>query len=190
MRSSDFVKTIPASRAGYLRFTYKAGAKSPKTATPYVLIDGARRSVQSSTGDNYTFPIGHIDISVANNEVTGYSSERQDSILTPISIKPFAEQFKGYFVAQFDPPLNSPNVKTGLIVNDTLVDGSNSTGSMLNAYAMYEGMEKSHKPFVLTVKMGLSLISVDQARKNLGTEIPDASNGSGTLQHPHRLEWC
>lgn len=121
-----------------------------------------------------------------NNEITGYSSERQDSILTPNSIKSFAEHFKGYFVAQFDPPLHSSNVTTGLLVDETLVEGTNITGSMLNAYAMYAGVQ-SRKPFVLTVKMGLSLISVDQARKNLHIEIPDTPRDFGQSRYQDKF---
>ncbi|EKM76087.1 hypothetical protein AGABI1DRAFT_131606 [Agaricus bisporus var. burnettii JB137-S8] len=176
-----FAELTATSRVGYTRFTFTPGPDSSDAATPYILIDAARRSTQTSTESNYTFPIGHVNISVASNEISGYSSERQDSIITPNSGKESADHFKGFFVARFDPPLSSSNVTVGLIANDTLVNGTSITGPMLNAYVMYHG-EETKKPFVVSVKVGTSFISIEQARKNLEMEIPDSSQQNGAFE--------
>lgn len=120
---------------------------------------------------------------MASNEITGYSSERQDSIITPNSGKAFADHFKGYFVARFDPPLSSSNVTVGLIANDALVNETSITGPMLNAYVMYHG-EETKKPFVVSVKVGTSFISIEQARENLEMEVPDSSQQNGMSKDP------
>ena len=56
---------------------------------------------------------------------------------------------------------------------------------MLGAYARFE----SSGPTVVDVRVGVSFISVDQARKNLEAEIPDGTSLEQTAQAT-RAQWA
>ncbi|KXN85965.1 hypothetical protein AN958_10673 [Leucoagaricus sp. SymC.cos] len=165
------VEQSSTSRVGHLRFTFTPAANATETNTPYILIDPVRQSIQAHDPANITFPVGSVSISESTNEICGSSNERQDSIITPVSIKEAASHFKGFFCARFDVSLQT----MGLIANNTLLRGEMSTsGSMLSAFAMFPGTKgKSKKNFVVNVRVGTSFISVDQARRNIDLEIPD-----------------
>jgi putative alpha-1,2-mannosidase len=48
---------------------------------------------------------------------------------------------------------------------------------------MYHG-EETKKPFVVSVKVGTSFISIEQARENLEMEVPDSSQQNGMSKDP------
>lgn len=178
--NGDTYLTI-ASRVGHLRFTFTPGANSSSSATPYILIDAVRQSIQKDNPANITFPVGSVSISQSHNEICGSSNERQDSIITPISIKEPASHFKGFFCARFDIPLPGQG-KTGIIANGTLLSGKMATtGSLLNAFALFPMARGNGKDFVVNVKIGTSFISEDQARRNIDLEIPDSLGDIGLL---------
>lgn len=145
-----------ASRAGHLRFTFNG------TNTPYVLIEATRPSVVIySDPSNITYPIGTVTINPAAREISGNNPERQDKIIGPNK----APSFSGYFVARFDTPFFA----WGTASNTTLsLNATNSTGEILSGYAMFANGTKE-----VNVRVGVSFISVDQARKNLDNEVPD-----------------
>ncbi|KAF5309206.1 hypothetical protein D9619_012815 [Psilocybe cf. subviscida] len=191
------VEQTATSRVAHLRFTFSPA--SDKT-TPYLLFDVARPSIITSTPTNVTYPVGGAavherhtlsssqpDYSLENIELCGYNTERQDWIITPTSSQPFAEHFKGYFCARFEASLSSPSssppssasstktpITVGFIQNTThtaaasLKSGEQLTGSPLYAYVQLAAATRT-----VTVRVGMSFISEDQARANIDAEVPD-----------------
>ena len=161
----------------HLRFTFNS------TLSPYILFEVARPSVLTSTPTNISFPVGTVSIT-SPLEVCGSSSERQDSIITPISIAPFAEHFKGYFCARFDQ--DTPKALYGVIQNETVSFPSpknNTTeGPLLSAFAKFPTPDSKSDQTIITLRIGTSFISEDQARSNIDAEIPTSSNHKSTAQ--------
>jgi predicted alpha-1,2-mannosidase len=148
------------SRVGHLRFTFT------DTRQPYVLVEATRASVLgSSDPHNLTYPRGSIFINPDTREISGSNPERQDFIIAPVSTP--AEHWSGYFCARFDQPFAS----WGVSKNNTLFDGQMSgNGTLLSGYATF-----SPEVVEVGVRIGVSFISVEQARKNLDMEIPDGN---------------
>ncbi|KAK7001649.1 glycoside hydrolase family 92 protein [Favolaschia claudopus] len=145
------------SRVGHLRFTF------PTEQSAYVLLEATRPTPITYIPTNITYPLGSIAVDPARREITGSNSERQDWIITPTSIAQNASNFKGYFCARFDTPF----AKFGVIQNGSEIAGEKTgKGSLLSAYARFPvGTGK------VNVRVGVSFISVDQARRNLDAEI-------------------
>jgi hypothetical protein len=132
--------------------------------------------VLTSTPTNITFPLGGVTFSSQSSplEICGWSDERQDWIIAPVSIAPFAEKFKGYFCARFDE--TTPQPTFGVIQNGTTTSavgkGKTFEGPLLSAYAKFPASPTGER--VVTLRVGTSFISEAQARKNIDAEIPDA----------------
>ncbi|KAJ7733323.1 glycoside hydrolase family 92 protein [Mycena metata] len=157
--STILAEQSATSRVGHLRFTF------PKEQSAYVLLEATRPSVITSTPTNITYPSGSIAIDPARREITGSNSERQDWIITPTSIAANASHFRGYFCARFDVPFAS----YGVVQNGSEPAGAiTGNGALLSAYARF-GAETT----TVNVRIGVSFISVDQARRNLDAEIAD-----------------
>ncbi|KAH9483275.1 putative glycosidase [Psilocybe cubensis] len=169
------IEQTATSRVAHLRFTFDS------TLSPYVLFEVSRPSVITSTPTNITFPIGSVSIP-DDLEVCGWSDEREDSIIAPISTAPFSKHFKGYFCARFDK--GTPKPIYGVIQNDTVSfphpQHKVSQGPLLSAYAQFP---QSKTKTVITMRVGTSFISEDQARKNIDAEIPDSSPSSAADAH-------
>ena len=153
-----------------MRFTFNS------TLSPYILFEIARPSILTSTPTNISFPVGTVSIT-SPLEVCGSTSERQDSIITPISIAPFADHFKGYFCARFDQ--DSPNASYGIIQNGTISfpspQNTTTEGPLLSAFAKFPtpaSKPNAHHQTIITLRVGTSFISEDQARSNIDAEIP------------------
>ncbi|KAJ6473124.1 glycosyl hydrolase family 92-domain-containing protein [Mycena sanguinolenta] len=147
------------SRVGHLRFTFST------TQEAYVLLEATRPTVITSTPTNITYPLGSIAIDSARREITGSNSERQDWIITPTSTAANASHFRGYFCARFDVPFT----EWGVVKNGSVATGAKAAdGSLLSAYARFASGTRT-----VNVRVGVSFISVDQARRNLDAEIPD-----------------
>ena len=140
---------------------------------PYILLEVARPSVTTSTPTNITYPPGSVFRPTNPDEICGYSSERQDAIIAPVSIAPFAAHFKGYFCARFESDLR-PDF--GAIQNSSITypfdQGTTVEGPLLSAYTIFQ-KSPSSKNTVITLRVGTSFISEEQARSNLDLEIPD-----------------
>ena len=153
-----------------MRFTFDSDL------SPYILFEVARPSVLTSTPTNISFPVGAVSIT-SPLEVCGFSSERQDSIITPISIAPFAEHFKGYFCARFDQ--DTPKASYGVIQNGTVSfpypQNKTTQGPLLSAFAKFPTPTSKSDKTVITLRIGTSFISEDQARSNIDAEIPTSS---------------
>jgi hypothetical protein len=132
------------------------------------LVQATRPSViGSSDSSNLTYPFGAISIDPSTREITGRNPERQDAIIQPISTP--ATGFSGYFCARFD---------TEFLSWGTANDGSfheaqrNGDGKVLSAYVRFA----STPALTVNVRVGVSYISVEQARRNLDLEIPDGTS--------------
>ncbi|KAK7026548.1 glycosyl hydrolase family 92-domain-containing protein [Favolaschia claudopus] len=157
------------SRVGHLRFTF------PTDQSAYVLLEATRPTPITYIPTNITYPLGSIAVDPARREITGSNSERQDWIITPTSIAQNTRNFKGYFCARFDAPF----AKFGVIQNGSEIPGTQTrTGSLLSAYARFPAGTRK-----VNVRVGVSFISVDQARKNLDAEI---ANGVALEQTARR----
>ncbi|KAJ2913627.1 hypothetical protein MD484_g6788, partial [Candolleomyces efflorescens] len=168
------------SRVGHLRFTYSNPTSQPKSKKrPYILIEAARPSIITSTPTNITYPPGYIKFTQPPSlppssrspllEVCGYSTERQDSIITPVSGQEAASHFKGYFCARFNIPSSLSSIDYGVIQNGTAYPGKQeASGPVLSAYVFLPESQD-----LVDVRVGTSFISIEQARANLDTEVPD-----------------
>lgn len=115
----------------------------------------------SADPSNTTSPIGSISISPSTLEISGHNPERQDFIIGPNA----APSFAGYFVARFDQSFAA----WGTATNGTLHPGERSRNdTILSGYVSF-----GNETEVVNVRVGTSFISVDQARKNLESEVPD-----------------
>ena len=163
---------ILASRVGHLRFTFSPSSDK----RPYIFIEAARPSIITSTPTNVSYPPGFV--SIHGREICGYSSERQDWIITPISQSNEAAGFRGYFCARFDFQLEEQSV---IIQNGTTHHGQKSAeGPLLGAYTFAPTSSSSQT--VIDLRVGTSFISVDQARANIDDEIPDSLGAKGMFQ--------
>ncbi|KAF8905739.1 glycosyl hydrolase family 92-domain-containing protein [Gymnopilus junonius] len=170
---SIMVEQTATSRVAHLRFTFNS------TLSPYILFEVARPSVITSTPTNITYPLGAL--SLQNNlEICGWSDERQDWIIAPLSTAPFSQHFKGYFCARFDQ--DTPDRTFSAIQNETnfsaLQLGQSVSGPLLYTYARFPISSSStesnaRKETAITLRVGTSFISEEQARKNIDAEIPD-----------------
>ena len=165
---------ILASRVGHLRFTFSPSRDN----RPYIFIEAARPSILTSTPTNVSYPPGFV--SIDGHEICGYSSERQDWIITPISQSDEAAGFRGYFCARFDFQLQEQSV---IIENGTTHHGQkNAEGPLLGAYTF--APTSSSRQTVIDLRVGTSFISVDQARANIDNEIPDSLGAKGMFPTP------
>ncbi|KAA1478112.1 hypothetical protein DENSPDRAFT_787640 [Dentipellis sp. KUC8613] len=147
------------SRVGHLRFTFSG------TKQPYVLLEASRPSIiGSSDVNNLTYPLGSINVDPVAREITGSNAERQDFIIGPNP----APGWRGYFCARFDKPFAG----FGTTQNGTTRAGERERdGTVLGGYVQFaEGTKE------VDVRIGVSFISVEQARKNLEKEIPDGTS--------------
>ncbi|KAI0735964.1 glycosyl hydrolase family 92-domain-containing protein [Earliella scabrosa] len=160
------------SRVGHLRFTFD------HTAMPYVLVEATRASVMGSADPtNVTYPLGSIAINPAQREITGHNPERQDFIIGPSP----APRFAGYFCARFDTPFAS----FGIAQNGTNAEGvAEGRGAMLSGYARFARGTRR-----VEVRVGVSFISIEQARRNLDAEVPDGTALGRTAERT-RAAWA
>ncbi|KAI0260975.1 glycosyl hydrolase family 92-domain-containing protein [Gloeopeniophorella convolvens] len=160
------------SRVGHLRFTFA------DTQVPYVFIEATRASIMGSADPtNVTYPSGSIAIDPATREITGSNPERQDFIIGPNP----AEKFSGYFVARFDVPFSA----FGSTQNGTTRAGERiRNGTVLGGYASFANGTKT-----VNMRIGVSFISIEQARRNLEREVPDGTSLEQTAKRT-RGEWA
>ncbi len=140
------------SRAGILEFRY------PAAADAWVVIQ-----VNARAGE------GQVRIDAARREVSGFNPVHR---LYAGAGKPAG--FSGYFVARFDRPFRTSGVWSGAEKHDggTVLDGA--PGAYLGFTA--------RPGDVIRVKVGTSFTSVEEARRNLDSEIPGWSLDSVAQQ--------
>jgi putative alpha-1,2-mannosidase len=150
--SSKIVAELSStSRASTMRFSFAA------ESNPYVAVHITTDSIS-----------GEVNIDPSRREITGWNPERQDSVLGPTK----AEDFKGYFVVVFDQDFSSFGTANGAAQNAGAVSGE---GTELSAYVRFNSDVK-----VVNARVGVSFISIDQARINLETELPSGQTLEAT----------
>jgi putative alpha-1,2-mannosidase len=107
--------------------------------------------------------VGEVSIDPSRREITGRNPERQDSILGPFD----APSFAGYFCARFDQPFDSFGTAQGSTIHEGVLE---RTDSVVSAYVRFGST--THQ---VNVRIGVSFISLEQARLNLDSEIPDGT---------------
>ncbi|KAG5643250.1 hypothetical protein DXG03_001300, partial [Asterophora parasitica] len=174
------VEQSATSRVGHLRFTFTTHE------TPYILLESSRPSVITSTSTNVTYPDGTVALYLQSNrihEICGSNSERQDTIITPTSTLPYVKNFNGYYCARFDYEDDfKGHTPYGTIQNSTTHPGASSgKGTLLAGYALFPSQRGK---VAVSVRIGTSFISIDQARRNIDEEIPNGP--ASTLKHTAR----
>lgn len=119
-----------------------------------MLVQASRAStIGSADPSNVTYPHGTVTVDPYRREICGSNPERQDFIIQPVSTP--ATNWSGYFCARFDQPFAS----WGVAQNGTLTkDAIKGDGALLSAWATFEAT-------TVDVRVGVSFISVEQARK-------------------------
>ncbi|KAG6832063.1 hypothetical protein H0H92_005485 [Tricholoma furcatifolium] len=172
------VEQSATSRVGHLRFTFTT------SETPYIILESSRPSVITSTPTNITYPHGTVSLHMNESEpsssqvyeICGSNSERQDWIIEPISTLPYSEGFNGYYCARFDYEPSS-TTSYGTVQNNTRHPSALSgEGPLLSGYAAFQPNS------IVTVRVGTSFISTDQARANIDAEVPDGTTLEDTVQ--------
>jgi predicted alpha-1,2-mannosidase len=115
----------------------------PANNSSIVMVEASRPNVA-----------GFVHVDAAAHEITGHNPDRMDSNLGPFTLP----NFKGYFVIQFRKTFNSSGT----------YPEQPTTRQSLGAYAKFKTTEGE----VVEARVGTSFISIEQARKNLKTEIP------------------
>jgi len=115
----------------------------PASASSLIVVEASRPGVA-----------GFVHIDPTHREIAGYNPDRMDSNLGPLALP----HFKGYFVVQFRQAVQS----FGSYPENP------SSGGATGAYASFRTTQGE----VIEARVGTSFLSIDQARKNLETEIP------------------
>ncbi|KAL0567519.1 hypothetical protein V5O48_014476 [Marasmius crinis-equi] len=172
------VEMSATSRVGHFRFTFT------NSSDPYIFVPVTRQSTLFHAGDIYDheyFPNGTVIIDMDALEICGSNDEMQDTILIPTSIAENAKNFKGFFCARFDPTTanaTSFGITSGANIVRSAVSGS---GKELGAFIHFAPPPSStDDPLVLNLRIGTSLLSIDQARWNIDAEIPDGETVEDT----------
>jgi predicted alpha-1,2-mannosidase len=164
------LKVLPAERAAKFRHqdedarawryqvSFANGMKGEMTAT----VHGGVLRFHFPAGQNAWIvldaqPGGSlVEIDAKAGLIRGWNAE---------SSRGTAANFKVYFVAQFDHPLRSPGTWEG---TGTRSEQARAEGKHVGAYAGFDAGA------TVTVRVGTSLISLEQAERNLRRESPKA----------------
>ncbi|KAK5112208.1 hypothetical protein LTR62_004369 [Meristemomyces frigidus] len=143
------------SHVGFLRLDYpwpeQSSVQGAETgAAPYVFIQATRQ--------NWT---GRIDIDPSSKEISGSNPQRQDYALGPYR----APGFSGYFVSRFSESFESYGTSLGSVTSE---GSSTSSGEHLGAFVRF-----ARNTGRVEVRTAVSFVSVEQARRNLDSEVPD-----------------
>ncbi|KIY66961.1 glycoside hydrolase family 92 protein [Cylindrobasidium torrendii FP15055 ss-10] len=183
------VEMTATSRVGHLRFTFDAKSQ------PYILIQASRpsqlfHSTPSSSHFNTTYPDGYVHIYAQQQQICGYSTEMQDTVIAPVSTTALWQEhlregtghggFKGWFCARFDAPFAGHGLTQGKEQREDDIDGF---GAELSAYARFALDQKT-----VNVRIATSFISMEQALYNLEQEAPDGISFEDT-EAKTRAEW-
>jgi predicted alpha-1,2-mannosidase len=129
---------------GFLRFTFPSHSKAS------VVVEATRAGVP-----------GFVRIDTAAREIVGYNPDNMDAYLTNLRLP----NFKGYFVVKFNQGFVAHGVYTGKAIQS---GGTTAQGPNVGAYATFDADTQR----VVEATVGTSFISIEQARANLGAEIP------------------
>ena len=132
-------------RCGFFKFSYL------EATNPTIIID-----VNNEDGE------GYIKIDVVNQEISGYNPVRRiyngTGKLAGIS---------GFFVAKFDKKISKYGTYAGMDFNHNTTEQKDK--EKIGAYVSFD----LKSDVVISMKIGTSFTSIENARKNLDAEIPD-----------------
>jgi predicted alpha-1,2-mannosidase len=165
-KEDKIIKTEMASssRCGIFQFTFPS-AKEARFIVQALNIKEPKDEGESRL-NSYQQRIdaitAYIHIDMKRNEITGYNPDRAS-----YSLEKSLPNFKGYFIIQFDKPIQS----YGTWNNDTVFKSLASLKGKkrLGAYVNFNTQSGEQ----IKVKIASSFISLDQARENLQREIPE-----------------
>ncbi|WWD16987.1 hypothetical protein CI109_101423 [Kwoniella shandongensis] len=173
------VEMTASSRVGHMRYTFD---RSQEGGSPHVVVQASRRSwiLHGDQPDAKVpyFPKGFIQIDEGRQEVYGWNDERQDHVLVGEELP--AHNFKAYFVARFSQPWRAAGVSYEGKVKKGVLSGE---GEVLAGWVQFGEDVKQ-----VEVRLGVSFISVEQARRNIDLEIPDSQTLVETSQQT-RSAW-
>jgi predicted alpha-1,2-mannosidase len=132
-------------RCGFFKFSWLDAKK------PTIVID-----VNNGFGE------GYIKIDVENKEISGYNPVRRiyNGTGEPAGIS-------GFFVAKFDKTFTNHGTYAGMDFNHGTTEQRDK--EKIGAYVSFD----SESDVVISMKIGTSFTSIENARNNLETEIPD-----------------
>lgn len=130
-------------RSSIIRFEF------PDAENPHLVVDASR-----SPG----FP-GMVEVDLEGRRVRGWNSDRYSA-----SLGPPLPNFKGYFVIEFDRPLEGCGTYAGEAVTQ---GATQQSGDLIGAYVTFP-----HGTREVIARIGTSLISFERAEANLGAEAP------------------
>lgn len=133
----------------------------------------------SSDSTNITYPEGTVLIDPDRREICGNNPERQDFIIEAVSAP--ATKWSGYFCARFDHPFASWGIAHDRILS---IGETRGNGATLSGYAVFNPKLRQ-----VNVKVGVSFLSIQQARENLDIEIPDGQSLEETARST-RSAWA
>lgn len=151
------VRMSSASRAGVLEFTFPEGS-TPRVIVQGIELDPATDNWLNDTGARIQTLEGKITIDASAGEISGYNPDRQSYIWGPE-----LPGFKGWFSVRFDTPF-----KVGGTYDCEYVSEGSTEGSGTRSGAWVEFPEGT---MIVRVQVGTSFISLDQARKNINSEL-------------------
>jgi predicted alpha-1,2-mannosidase len=157
---SSFSKKNEKASAGYYSVLLdKSGIKVELAATTRVGVH--KYTFPKSDQANVILDLNHRDelkygeISInGSNEITGERVSHS-----------WADSQTVYFVIQFSKPFKKFGISNGVVVHEGL---RKSSDTMLKSYVSFETAAGE----VIYVKVGISAVSIDGARKNLEAEMP------------------
>ncbi|PWN54104.1 hypothetical protein IE53DRAFT_365775 [Violaceomyces palustris] len=164
---SIFIEMSAKSRSAMIQYTYEP--QRTTASVPHIVVQATRSGWR-----------GAIYIDPDQGEISGYNPERMDYRLGPHQ----APAFKGFFVYRFEYQTSSQAeegwVKT---LKDYGTISTNSSGSLEHSQQRSRWNEDGLFAYVrfpadtvkVRVRVGMSLISIDQARYNLEEEIKDGT---------------
>ena len=129
---------------GLLRFTFPSHAKAN------IVVEATRSGTP-----------GFVRIDPAAREIVGYNPDRMDAHLSNLALA----NFKGYFVVQFRNRFTAHGVYQG---KDIYAGYTTGKGGNVGGYVTFDTSQQE----IIEAKVGMSFISLEQARKNLSLEIP------------------
>ena len=149
-QKKEILAELTASiRVGVHRYTFA------KNETPHILIDVAS-TFQGKTEE------GEVNVFPGKNEITG-------AIKTFGTFSGRYGGLKIYFVAQTDKPFENYQVWSD---EEILLGKSSAKGNKTGVDIQFS---KSEKDLTVELKLGISYVSIENARKNLETETGDKS---------------
>jgi predicted alpha-1,2-mannosidase len=135
-----------SSRSGYMQFTF------PEADNAYIVLNPNPR-----LGETF------VELIPERNEIVGYNPVHR---IYQGSGKPAG--FNGYFVARFSKPFSSYGTAINEERNPNSMNVKGSKDKLPSAYIRFS----TKRDDVIEVKIGTSFTSIEQARKNLDSEIP------------------